>query len=168
MKSFVLMLVMAGMLVPGGAAARPLTADSGKPVTFFAKEWGDVASTFHPRKDRNRVFYAASLKQAKNWAWFTSIPYNPASDYDFSKYSVLAVFYKGHSAGFEPIVESVQESAAGDLSAKITMGCYNAAFCATPPPDPAHPWGLYIVIKIDKRSLVTRPKTLHVTTAFAT
>jgi hypothetical protein len=92
------------------------------------------------------------------------LPYNPV-DIDFKKYGVLGVFYKGHSAGFDPEAQSVEESAAGSLSAKITLECYNAAYCATPPYDPAHPWGLYVLLVIDKRSLVASIKTLSVTTA---
>ena len=68
-------------------------------MTFWAREFGAVGPGFHPRKDRNRVFYAASLKQGHGWVSFTSIPHNPA-DYNFKKYSILAIFYKGHSAGF--------------------------------------------------------------------
>jgi len=94
-----------------------------------------------------------------------SRPYNPV-DVDFKKYGVLAVFYKGHSAGFDPEARSVEESAAGNLSAEITLECYNAAYCATPPYDPAHPWGIYVLLLIDKGSLVAPVKTLSVTTAF--
>ena len=154
----------AGLLAASAAAAEPLGTRSDKPVTFWAKEGGEVDSSFHPRKDRNRVFYAASLKQDRGWMGFTSIPYNPG-DYNFKKYSLLAVFYKGHT-GFSANVQSVQESAAGDLSATIAVDCYNPSLCAAPPSEPSPSWGIYVVIQIDKRSLVRPPKTLYVTTVF--
>jgi len=43
--------------------------------------------------------------------------HNPV-DIDFRKYGLLAVFYKGHSAGFDPEAQSVEESAAGELSVR--------------------------------------------------
>ena len=142
--------------------------DPHQPVSFRETEWGAVSPNFHPRRDGNRVFYAGSLKQARKGAFrFTSIglPYNPV-DIDFRKYGVLGVFYKGHSAGFDPEAQSVEESAAGNLSAKITLECYNATYCAAPPRHPAQPWGIYVLLVIDKRSLVAPIKTLSVTTAF--
>jgi hypothetical protein len=137
-------------------------------VSFWEKGWGVLSPNFHPRRDGNRVFYAGSLKQARKGAFrFTSIgvPYKPV-DIDFKKYGVLGVFYKGHSAGFDPEAQSVEESAAGNLSAKITLECYNATYCAAPPRVPAQPWGIYVLLVIDKRSLVAPIKTLSVTTAF--
>jgi len=162
---------MAALLSAAGAAAlsRP-TADPHQPVSFWEREWGVVSSNFHPRRDGNRVFYAGSLKQARKGAFrFTALglPYNPV-DFSFKKYGVLGVFYKGHSAGFIAEAQSVEESAAGNLSATITLGCYNATYCATPPYDPSHPWGIYVLLLIDKRSLVAPVKTLSVTTAFGT
>ena len=169
MRSWVLLLAISALLLTGGAAASPRpTADPHQPVSFWEKESGDMSSSFHPRHDGNRVFYARSLKQTRKGAFrFTALglPYNPV-DVDFKKYGVLGVFYKGHSAGFIPEAQSVEESAAGNLSATITLGCYNATYCATPPHDPSHPWGLYILLVIDKRSLVAPVKTLSVTTAF--
>jgi hypothetical protein len=162
MRSCLLLLMTAGLLAASAAAAEPLGTKSEKPVTFWEKEGGEVDSGFHPRKDRNRVLYAASLKQDRGWMWVTSIPYNPG-DYNFKKYSLLAVFYKGHE-GFSATVQSVQESPAGDLSATVTLDCYNPSLCASPPPDSF--WGIYVVIQIDKRSLVRPPKTLYVTTAY--
>lgn len=162
MRSCLLLLVSTGLLAASAAAAEPLGTKSDKPVTFLAKEGGEVDSSFHPRRDRNRVFYAASLKYG--WMGFTSIPYNPG-DYNFKKYSVLAVFYKGHT-GYSATVQSVQESAAGDLSATVAVDCYNPSLCAAPPSEPAASWGIYVVIQIDKRSLVRPPKALYVTTVF--
>ena len=95
---------------------------------------------------------------------FTSIPYNPG-DYNFKKYSLLAAFFKGHR-GFSANVQSVQESAAGNLSATIALDCYNPSLCAAPPSEPSPSSGIYVVIQIDKRSLVRPPKTLYVTTVF--
>jgi hypothetical protein len=175
MKGWLLLLPIAGLLLAGGAAALPPPPPPfpplpcrQEPVSFCEKGWGVVGPNFHPRRDGNRVFYAGSLKQARKGAFrFTSIglPYNPV-DFSFKKYGVLAVFYKGHSAGFDPEAQSVEESAAGDLSATIRLECYNAMFCATPPYDPSHPWGIYVLLLIDKGSLLAPPKTLHVTTAF--
>ena len=62
--------------------------------------------------------------------WTTSIPNNPG-DYDFKKYSVFAVFYKGHQ-GYSATVGSVQESPAGKLSATVAVDCYNPSLCAAP------------------------------------
>jgi hypothetical protein len=162
MRSCLLLLVSTGLLAASVAAAEPLGTKSDKPVTFLAKEGGEVDSSFHPRRDRNRVFYAASLKYG--WMGFTSIPYNPG-DYNFKKYSVLAVFYKGHT-GYSATVQSVRESPAGDLSATVAVDCYNPSLCAAPPSEPAASWGIYVVIQIDKRSLVRPPKALYVTTVF--
>jgi hypothetical protein len=171
MRSWVLLLAISALLLTGGAAAlsRP-TADPHQPVSFWEREGGVVSSNFHPRRDGNRVFYAGSLKQARKGAFrFTALglPYNPV-DFSFKKYGVLAVFYKGHSSGFEAEAQSVEESAAGNLSATITLECYNPTYCATPPYDPSHPWGIYVLLLIDKRSLVAPVKTLSVTTAFGT
>jgi hypothetical protein len=179
MKGWLLLLAIAALLLAGGAAALPPPPPPPppplppwpnchqEPVSFCEKEWGAVPSNFHPRRDGNRVFYAATLKQARKGAFrFTSygLPYNPV-DVDFKKSGLLAVFYKGHSAGFDPEAQSVEESAAGDLSATIALECYNATFCATPPYDPSA-WGIYVVLVIDKGSLVGPVKTLHVTTTF--
>jgi hypothetical protein len=166
-RGSVLVLAIVGLLSAAGAAASPSsTADPQRPVWFFEKEFGAVPSNFHPRRDGNRVFYARTLKQARKGAFrFTSfgLPYNPV-DVDFRKYGLLAVFYKGHSAGFDPEAQSVEESAAGELSAKITLDCYNAALCAAPTDDPGA-WGIYVVLMIKKGSLVAPVKTLSVTTA---
>jgi hypothetical protein len=171
MRGWVLLLAMASLLSAGGTAALPPpNADPHQPVSFWEKGWGAVPPNFQPRRDGNRVFYARSLEQARKGAFrFTSIglPYNPV-DIDFKKYGVLGVFYKGHSAGFDPEAQSVEESAAGNLSATITLECYNATYCATPPRVPAEPWGIYVLLVIDKRSLVAPVKTLSVTTAFGT
>jgi hypothetical protein len=168
----VLLLAMAALLSAEGSAALPPPSPPPpplpcrqEPVSFCEQAWGVVGPNFHPRRDGNRVFYAGSLKQARRlgWARLLGIPYyNPI---DFKKYGVLAVFYKGHSAGFDPQAQSVEESAAGDLSATIRLECYNAMFCATPPYDPSHPWGIYVLLLIDKGSLVAPVKTLSVTTA---
>ena len=169
MRGWVLLLAMAALLTAGGSAALPPpNADPHQPVSFWETEWGAVSPNFHPRRDGNRVFYAGSLKQARKGAFrFTSIglPYNSV-DIDFKKYGVLGVFYKGHSAGFDPEAQSVEESAAGNLLAEITLECYNATYCAAPPRHPAQPWGIYVLLVIDKRSLVAPIRTLSVTTAF--
>jgi hypothetical protein len=169
MRGFLVAFSVACMLLASGAAAGPLDADSSKPlakkVVFVpGVEAGVAQSGFHPPRGGNRVFYAASLKQARGWARFTSIPNNPG-DYDFSKYSVLAVFYKGRSVA-DATFDSAQESAAGDLSAMVTLVCDNP-LCPAPPNDPSHPWGMYVLVKIVKPSLLKPPKTLHVATAFS-
>jgi hypothetical protein len=169
MRGWVLLLAIATLLSAEGSAALP-PPNPQQPVSFRETEWGALPPNFHSRRDGNRVFYARSLKQARKGAFrFTSIglPYNPV-DIDFKKYGVLGVFYKGHSAGFDPEAQSVEESAAGNLSAKITLECYNATYCAAPPRVPAQPWGIYVLLVIDKRSLVAPVKTLSVTTAFGT
>lgn len=163
MRICLLLLVTTGMLAASAAAAEPLGTKTDKPVSFLNREGGSVDPTFHPRKDRNRVFYAASLKQDRGWMGFTSMPNNPG-DYDFKRYSVFAVFYKGHQ-GYLANVQSVRESPAGKLSATVAVDCYNPSLCAAPP-GPADSWGIYVVIQIDKRSLVRPPKTLYVTTAY--
>jgi len=169
MRGWVLLLGMAALLAAGASAALPPpNADPYQPVSFREMGWGALPPNFHPRRDGNRVFYAGSLRQARKGAFrFTSIglPYNPV-DIDFKKYGVLGVFYKGHSAGFDPEAQSVEESAAGNISAKITLECYNATYCAAPPRHPGQPWGIYVLLVIDKRSLVAPIKTLSVTTAF--
>jgi len=163
MRRCLLLLVTAGLLAASAAAAGPLSRKTDKPVTFLEKEGGEVDPGFRPRKDRNRVFYAASREQDRGWMSFTRIPNNPG-DYDFKRYSVFAVFYKGHE-GYTATVRSVQESPAGKLSATVAVDCYNPSLCAAPP-EPANSWGIYVVIQIDKRSLVRPPKTLYVTTAY--
>jgi hypothetical protein len=161
------LLVLATVFIVSGMTAKPLDASSGKPLfkrlVFHQGEAGAVEandSRFNPRKDGNRVFYAASFKQASGWAGVTSIPAND-EPYDFGKYAVLAVFYKGCTLyGFDfPEVSSVRESVAGGLSATITL---KGAKCAAPP----DLWGMYVLTLIDKRSLDGRPKRLHVTTNF--
>jgi hypothetical protein len=102
----------AGTLAASAAAAEPLGPKTDKPVTFLDREGGSVRPDFHSRKDRNRVFYAASLKQDRGWMWTTSIPNNPG-DYDFKKYSVFAVFYKvtrGTGRPSDPFRNRQQES----------------------------------------------------------
>jgi hypothetical protein len=163
------LLVLATVFIASGVTAKPLDAGSGRPLhkrlVFHQVEAGAVEandSRFQPRKDGNRVFYAATFRQGRGWAGVTSIPAN-LEPYDFSKYAVLAVFYKGctlYGLDLNPVA-SVQESVTGDLSATITL---NPAACAAPP-DPEL-WGMYILTIIDKRSLDQRPKTLHVTTHF--
>ena len=162
------LLVLATVVIASGVTAKPLDAGSGRPLykrlVFHHVEAGAVEandSRFQPRKDGNRVFYAATFRQARGWAGVTSIPSDES--YDFKKYAVLAVFYKGctlYGLDLNPVA-SVQESVMGDLSATITL---NPAARAAPP-DPEL-WGMYILTIIDKRSLDQRPKTLHVTTHF--
>jgi hypothetical protein len=170
MKGWLLLVAIGALLLARGAAGRPAPPPSlpcrQEPVSFCEQGWGVVGANFHPRRDGNRVFYVESLKQARRlgWARYLGIPYDPTA-YNFKKYGVLAVFYRGYSVGFDPQAQSVEESAAGDLSATIRLECYNATFCATPPYDPTHPWGIYVLLSIDKGSLLAPPKTLHVTTA---
>ena len=164
MTSRLLLLTTAGLLAASAAAAAPFGTKADKPVPFREWEGGVVDSGFHPRRDRNRVFYAASREQDRGWMSFTSIPNNP-DDYDFKKYSVFAVFYKGHQ-GYSATIQSAQESPAGKLSATVAVDCYNPSFCAAPPPVLAADWGIYVLIKIDKRSLLRPPKTLYVTTVY--
>lgn len=76
-ENCLLLLVTTGMLAASAAGAEPLGTKADKPVTFLNREGGSVDPTFRPRKDRNRVFYAASLKQDRGWMGFTSIPNNP-------------------------------------------------------------------------------------------
>ena len=102
-----------------GAGVTPLKAYSEKPVVFLPPEIASLDSTFHSRRDANRVYYAATLKQTRGWARFTSIPYNLCPyncEYDFRKYGVLVIFYKGQAAGFgagfEPKIEYIEESPA--------------------------------------------------------
>lgn len=80
--------------------ATPLKAESGKPVIFLSPELASVDPNFRPHPDRNRVYYAGSLKQARGWAKYTSIPYNLCPnncEYDFRKYGVFVIFYKGRT-----------------------------------------------------------------------
>jgi hypothetical protein len=70
MRGWVLLLAMAALLAgEGSAALPPPNADPHQPVSFWEKEWGDMSSNFHPRRDGNRVFYAGSLKQARKGAF---------------------------------------------------------------------------------------------------
>jgi hypothetical protein len=154
------------------AGATSVTADPPKPVVFLSPEIAPLAHNYHPGPDRNRVYYAGSLKQARGWAKFTSIPLNLCPyncEYDFRKYGVFVIFYKGQAAGFEagfdPKIEFIEESAAGELSAKVDVPCYGATSCAGHQPDPSHPWGMYILVRIVKRSLLVPPKTVHVPTS---
>jgi hypothetical protein len=173
MKGWLLLLAIAALLLAGGAVALPpppppppplpLPICRQEPVSFCEPGWGVVDGNFHPRRDGNRVFYLGSLEQARKARWARPFPFTYDPAYNFKKYGVLAVFYKGHSAGFEPEAQSVEESAAGDLSATFRLECYNAMLCATPPYDPAHPWGIVVLLLIDKGSLLAPPKTLHVT-----
>lgn len=172
MRSWLLLTAVVVMLVAEAVdvGATPLMADPGKPVVFWPPGIAVLDSNFHPHPDRNRVFYVGSRKQTRVWwAKYTSIAYDPA--YNFKKYGVLAIFYKGQAAGFEagfePKIESIEESAAGDLSAKITVACYNETSCGGAQPDPSHPWGILILVRIVKQSLLVPPKTVHVTTASA-
>ena len=174
MRSWLLLPTLLIALVGKAAGATPITADLGKPVVFLPPEIGSLAPDDHPRPDRNRVYYAGSLKQARGWAKFTSIPSNLCPyncENDFRKYAVFVIFYKGQAAGFgagfEPKIEFIEESAAGDLSAKVDVACYGATSCGGHQPDPSHPWGIYILVRIVKHSLLAAPKTVHVTTASA-
>jgi hypothetical protein len=170
MRSWLLLPAVVVALVAAAAGAKPLAAGPGKPVVFFPPGIGVLDSGFHPDKDANRVFYIGSRKQTRVWwAKYTSITYDP--EYNFKKYGVLAIFYKGQAAGFEagfdPKIEYIEESAAGELSAKITLTCYGATSCGGHRADPSHPWGIMILVLIVKRSLLVPPKTVQVTTASA-
>ncbi|HEX6680870.1 MAG TPA: hypothetical protein VF063_09515 [Gaiellaceae bacterium] len=173
MRRWLLLDVVVVALVVGAATAAPLKADTGKRVVFLSPELAAVSAKFHPRPDRNRVFYAGSLRQARGWAKFTSIPYNLCPDnceFDFRKYGVLVIFYKGQAArydgGFDPRIDYIEESAAGELSAKVTAACY-APSCKEAQPDPSDQWGMYILVRIVKKSLLVPPKMVRVTTASA-
>jgi hypothetical protein len=166
-----MLLALVALVIAGSASAAnrfpPPPPPQPTPVLFGANEWGAVSPKFHAGHDGNRVFYASSLKQARRWAAFTSIQYTP-STYDFKRYGVLAIFYKGDWAGFTPELQTVAESAGGDLYAKIALQyfCHFPMIC----PPPAHgpnpqPWGMYVLAVIDKQSLVRTPQSVWVTTS---
>jgi hypothetical protein len=160
MRGWVLLLSTVTLLLAGGASAGPRPTVISQ-VQFTELEQGAVRPDFHARRDGNRVFYAGSLRQARRWVRFTRIPFNPV---DFKTYGLLAIFYEGDWAAYStPEPQWIEESAAGDLSAKITLHC---APCGHPVPRLfPQPWGFYIVLLIDKGSLAAPPKTLTVTTA---
>jgi hypothetical protein len=172
MKRWLLLPAIGVTLVTGAGTAAPLKADSGNPVVFLSPELASVDPNFHPHPDRNRVYYAGSLKQARGWAKYTSIPYNLCPnncEYDFRKYGVFVIFYKGQvdriEGGFDPRIDDIEESAAAELSAKVTAACYAPA-CKEAQADPSdHQWGMYILVRIVKKSLLVPPKTVRVTTA---
>jgi hypothetical protein len=170
MRSWLLFPAVVVALVADAAGAKPLAADPSKPVVFWPPAIGSLDSGFRPDKDKNRVFYVGSRKQTHVW-WtkYTNIAYDP--EYNFKKYGVLAIFYKGQAAGFragfDPKIDYIEESAAGELSAKVTITCYNATSCRGAQADPSHPWGIMILVLIVKRSLLVPPKTVQVTTASA-
>ena len=169
MKSRLLLGALLVTLVSEGAAAMPLEADPNKPVAFWSPGIGTLASSFHPHRDRNHVFYVGSLKQARAVGLTKVLPIAYDRYYNFKKYGVLVIFYKGQAAGFgagfEPKIEYIQESSAGDLSAKIDIFCYDEPSCGGHQPDPTHPWGILIDVLIVKQSLLVPPRTVHVTTA---
>jgi hypothetical protein len=168
MKSRLLLGALLVTLVSEGAAAMPLKADSNKPVAFWPPGIGTLDSSFHPHRDRNHVFYVGSRKQARAVGLTKILPIAYDPYYNFKKYGLLVIFYKGQAAGFgagfEPKIEFIEESAAGDLSAKVDIACYNATSCGGHQPDPSHPWGILIEVLIVKQSLLAPPKTVHVTT----
>ena len=171
MRKWLLLPAVAVTLVIGATTATPLEADPGSPVVFLSPELASVAPNFHPHPDRNRVYYAGSLKQARGWAKYTSVPYNLCPnncEFDFRKYGVFVIFYKGQGAryegGFDPKIDYIEESAAGELSAKVTTPCY-APSCKVAQSDPTDQWGMYLLVKIVKKSLLVPPKTVRVTTA---
>ena len=169
MKSRLLLGALLVTLVSEGAAAMPLKADPNKPVACWSPGIGTLASSFHPHRDRNHVFYVGSRKQARAVGLTKILPIAYDPSYNFKKYGVLAIFYKGQAAGFgagfEPKIEYIQESSAGDLSAKIDIFCYDEPSCGGHQPDPTHPWGILIDVLIVKQSLLVPPRTVHVTTA---
>jgi hypothetical protein len=171
MKSWLLVPAVLVGLVGAGAGAMPVRADAEKPVVFWPPGIGVLDSSFHPHRDRNHVLYVGSLKQARAVGLTKVLPIAYDRYYNFKKYGVLVIFYKGQAAGFEagfdPKIEFIEESAAGDLSAKVDLVCYNATSCGGHEPDPSHPWGILIEVLIVKQSLLVPPKTLHVTTASA-
>jgi hypothetical protein len=162
MRGWVLLLSTATLLLAGAASAGPPPTVVSQ-VRFTELEQGAVRPDFHARRYGNRVFYAGSLKQARRWVRFTRIPFNPV---DFKTYGLLAIFYEWEwwAAYATPEPQWVEESRAGDLSAKITLQCAPCGYPA--PPLFPQPWGIYIVLLIDKGSLAAPPKTLSVTTAF--
>ena len=172
MRSWLLLFAVVGALAAGVVGARPIAAESDKPVVFLSPELASVDPNFRPHPDRNRVYYAGSLKQARGWAKYTSIPYNLCPyncDYDFRKYGVFVIFYRGQAAriegGFDPSIDYIEESSAGELSAKVIASCY-APSCKEAQADPSHhQWGMYILVRIVKKSLLVPPKTVRVTTA---
>jgi len=128
--------------------------------------WG-VVSSFPPPPRRNRVFYAGSLKQARKGAFRFNRPRPPYNPVDSaSKYGVLGVFYKA-TRRIRGEAQSVEESAAGNLTATITLGATTRRTVRYPPYDP-RTLGHSPSLLIDKRSLVAPVKTLSVTTAFGT
>jgi hypothetical protein len=92
MRSWLLLFAVVVALAAGVVGARPIAAESDKPVVFLSPELASVDPNFRPHPDRNRVYYAGSLKHARGWAKYTSIPHNLCPyncDYDFRKYGVL-------------------------------------------------------------------------------
>src|SRR5919201_494367 len=129
MKSRLLLGALLVALVSEGAAAMPLEADPYKPVAFWYPGIGMLASSFHPHRDWNHVFYVGSLKQARAVGLTKILPITYDPSYNFKKYGELTIFYKGQAAGFgagfDPKIEYIEESSAGDLSAKIDIFCYD-------------------------------------------
>ena len=172
MRSWLLLVAVVVALAAGAVGAAPIDAESDKPVVFSSPELAAVDPNFHPHPNKNRVYYAGSLKQALGWAKYTSIrnnlcPYN--CEFDFRKYGVFVIFYKGQvdriEGGFDPSIDYIEESAARELSAKVIAACY-APSCKEAQADPSdHQWGMYILVRIVKKSLLVPPKTVRVTTA---
>ncbi len=93
------LIALAGAALAVGllpAAARTIPAPL--PSPFHEVREGLVSAKFHPRKDENRVFYAASLKEARAWLPFTGIHLGSSF---FSHEGLLAIFYR-HSPGGRP------------------------------------------------------------------
>jgi hypothetical protein len=162
-----------------GSAAWGARADPGPPigvalghppltqsVSFSVISTGPIADGFHARREGNRVFYAGSAKQARPWLRFTGVDFNYHPD--FTRYGLLAIFYREQPGGI-PEVESMK--AAPTMPAALTANVKIRPFCVVIPGSPPPtcpivafpPAGSYILLLIDKTTLIAPPKLLYVT-----
>jgi hypothetical protein len=166
------------------APASGLPGARGLTSPFYGFSEGSVSPKFHPRRDRNRVFYAGSLKEARPWLRFTGLGldrsfFNRDGVFPEGR-GLLAIFYR-HLPGGIPQVTSIRTGdgpATLDVGVTLYPSCPAASGGGAPPPCVPSPWdarvscspactvwGRFILESVDKTILPVHPERIRVTEA---
>jgi hypothetical protein len=127
-------------------------------VSFQLLTEGFVPSGFHPRYNRNRVFYAGSAREARPWVQFTGI-----GRVNYSQYGLLAIFYRQAPTG-APRIDSISAllSAPSALNVVVKDLPISGHIPSIWRRFPVGAWGWFTVNLITKSSLPAHPKKISV------
>ena len=165
-------MVLFGVLavvLPVAAGAAPRTLPGPTSVPFGVVATGDVSAKFHARRAGNRVFFAASLKQAQPWLRFTGAN---LAQFDFNAYGLVAILYRKRPDGNAQVrsVLAGNDAKPEFLAVEINFRPHCPPFSPCPYIDPTRrarpvhpiPWGSFILVRVEKASISAPPQLVYV------